>query len=929
MDRLIIYFLFFASGTASLIYEVLWVRILGLTLGVTVYATSLVLISYMAGLTLGSALWGRYIDTVKNGFLKKYAWLELAIGLSALGVSILFIQTSKIHFLSLPYVVLYPAVFCLLLLPTFFMGGTLPIMSKYLVQKPGYAGKDAGTLYALNTFGGVAGCFAAGFFLIRIFGVEQSMSIAVAINVLVAIAALALGLKRNEIGNKLSQVQEHTQVRLDSEDTSGLTARHVMVILVLYGISGFCSLGYEVLWTRALMFKIGNDTYAFSLMLGTFLLGLALGSLVFARITTTARRAVLILGTLQLCIALTIALGIRLLCRLDAVIDTLWLLTGQAWTSAIAARVVSAFLLMGIPTFCIGGIFPLVARVCSPSMRTIGKSIGGMYSVNTLGTIFGTGIVGFVVLPLLGISHAILALTVLNAIIGVVFFSLHPNRRCAWIGYAAAVLIVAAVAFMHGSKPLPLTAAHLARTGEKYDLLYYREGASATVTVVKTATGAKMLNVNGVYTAFTTVGDLQVHYMLGILPLLFASDPREALVVGLGLGVTSSSLALSGTHVDCVELAREEIGSAPLLSDCNDSLFAKRNFNLIIDDGRHYLLRTKKKYDIITSNAVHVRTSPYLYTREFYQLCNGHLRQGGAVCQWLPTNNIPQKEFKQLVSAFFAVFPHSTVWYVNPGHFLLLGTSAPLEIDYERVKQRLQSTELRGALQRVNLDNPAVVMSLLLMDQDNVLAYAGTALPHTDNRPAAEFVRVLESQAPGDCISIPRSFCIDHLPLSDRCSENDRNELKKAFLATRRSRMGESASWAGELLTAVKEFDNALLLYPADSRTVFLKRSVETRIMQAYLRNGENRLAKHDYVNALDEFTKAMNIDSTGYETFANIGMLYKMKLDSGFADAYFGQGFCLYQLGEVDSAKSAFRLALQKGVKKQYAEIIHRFTGQ
>jgi spermidine synthase len=978
MDRLIIYFLFFASGTASLIYEVLWVRILGLTLGVTVYATSLVLISYMAGLALGSALWGRYIDTVKNGFLKKYASLELAIGLSALGISTLFIQASKIYFLSLPYVVLYPAVFCLLLLPTFFMGGTLPIMSKYLVQKPGYVGKDAGTLYALNTFGGVAGCFAAGFFLIRIFGVNQSMSIAVAINVLVAIAALALALKRNEIGNKLSQVQEHTQVRLDSEDTSGLTARHVMVILVLYGISGFCSLGYEVLWTRALMFKIGNDTYAFSLMLCTYLLGLALGSFIFARISLTVRKMVFVLGLLQLLIALTIALGIGLLYRMDAVIDTLWLHTGQTWLSAIAARFISSFLLMGIPTLCIGGIFPLVARLSNQSLQTIGKNIGGLYSVNTLGTIFGTGVTGFILLPFLGIRNALYALTMINLLVGSMFFFLLPGKKRVLTGFSGAALIMLIVLFTPGAKPLPLTAAHLARSGEKYDLLYYREGASATVSVIRTATGTKMLNVNGVYTAFTTENDLQVHYLLGVLPYLFANDARDALVIGLGLGVTSSSLALTGAHVDCVELAREEIGSTPYLSDYNDTLFAKRNFRLIIDDGRHYLLNTKEKFDIITSNAVHVRMSPYLYTREFYQLCRERLNIGGAVCQWLPTNNIPQKEFMQLIRAFSTVFPHATVWYVNPGHFLLLGTNRTLEIDYDRIKQRLQRKEIFNELRKVNLDNPAIVMSLLLMNEYNVSAYAGAVMPHTDDHPAAEFVRVLESRTPNDCISIPSDCRVAQLPLDDKCGEKDRLELKKAFSATQLSRNAESASWAGELSKAVSGFHKALELYPADSRTEFLEKNAETQMVKVFLRKGEDHLAKRDLVSAMNEFNKAMDIDSNFYETYANIGLLYKMKgyndsalamlekgaflnqnlpvayfnlgmfllekgemnnaivefskasrLDTSFADAYFGQGFCYYHLGDLDRAKPAFRLALEKGVKKEYAETIHRFIGE
>jgi spermidine synthase len=909
MERLVIYFLFFISGTAALIYEVLWVRILGLSLGVTVYATALVLMAYMAGLALGSAVWGRYIDTKKNEFLKKYAWLELAIGLSALAVSIFFIQISNVQFLSLPYAVLYPTVFCLLVLPTFFMGGTLPIMSKYLIQSTGNLGKEAGALYALNTLGGVAGCFGTGFFLIRILGVHQSIYVSVALNVLVAVIALVLNWKTKKTGNKHLEPQEQIPVRPIPDFASGLSTNHVLAILALYGISGFCSLGYEVLWTRALMFKIGNDTYAFSLMLGTFLLGLALGSFIFARISCSVKKAFLILGTLQLFIALTIALGIGLLFRMDAVIDTLWLHTGKTWLSAISARFIAAFLLMGIPTLCMGGIFPLVARLCSQSVQTAGKSIGSLYSANTIGTILGTGLVGFIGLPLLGITNSILVLTVLNVIVGIVFLFILPMKKVRWFGIMVAVGIIVVCIMETRPEPLPLTAAHLARTQEKYDLLYYREGVSATVTVVKAANDMKMLNVNGVYTAFTSIGDLQVHYMLGYLPYLFANNPRSALVIGLGLGVTSSSLTAARMHVDCVELAREEIGSTPFFAEYNDTILSQPGFRLIIDDGRHYLLRTTAKYDVITSNAVHVRTSPYLYTKEFYGLCRDRLAPGGAVCQWLPTNNIPEKEFKQLVSAFLSVFQHTTVWYINPGHFLLLGTLDRLTIDCMRLQTRLQQENIRTMLHKVNLDNPAVFMSLLLMDEDDVARFAALVAPHTDDHPAAEFVRVLESRA-HDCYSIPSTYCASKLPLSSETCGTDSAEMDKAFAATLVSRHAETTQWSGNLSEALEEYSRALSLNYADSRTSYLRKLVLNQAMGVLMQKAGEYVERNDFHNAINKYSHAM-------------------QLDTNLADPYFGLGFCYYQLGDTGKAKPAFRQAVRKGIGKKYVEIINHLIWQ
>jgi spermidine synthase len=789
------------------------------------------------------------------------------------------------------------------------MGGTLPIMSKYLVQSAGHAGKEAGTLYALNTLGGVAGCFGAGFFLIRIFGVNQSIYISVALNVLAACAAFALTRKTEKTGYNRPDPHEQTPVKPLSSFASEFSPNHVPVVLVLYGIAGFCSLGYEVLWTRALMFKIGNDTYAFSLMLGTFLLGLALGSFIFARISCSVKKAVILLGVLQLFIALTVALGIGLLYRMDAVIDTLWLHAGRTWLSAVTARFISVFLLMGIPTLCMGGMFPLVARLCSQSPGTVGKSIGGLYSVNTIGTILGTGLIGFVVLPLLGITNSILVLTVFNVVAGIVFFFILPLKKVRWLGSAVAAGVIAVSIIETRPEPLPLTAAHLARTGEKYDLLYYREGVSATVTVVKAANDTKMLNVNGVYTAFTTIGDLQVHYLLGFLPYLFADNPRNALVIGLGLGVTSSSLTAAQMHVDCVELAQEEIGSTPYLAEYNDTILSQPGFRLIIDDGRHYLLRTKVKYDVITSNAVHVRTSPYLYTREFYRLCRDRCAPGGAVCQWLPTNNIPEKEFKQLVSAFYTVFPNTTVWYVNPGHFLLLGTIDRLTVDCLRLHVRLQQENVRAMLRKVNLDDPAVVSSLLLMDEDGVARFAGSVVPHTDDRPAAEFVRVLESRA-HDCYSIPSTYVANRLPFSARTCGTDSVGMDRAFAATLLSRNAETTQWSGNLSEALEGYTKTLLLNPSDSRTSYLKKSVSNQIISILMQKADAHIKNHDFQNAISEYSHAV-------------------LLDTNLADPYFGLGFCYYQIGDTGMSKPAFRKAVRNGIGKKYVEIINRLIRQ
>ena len=959
MHHFPIYLIFLVSGMCGLIYEVLWVRTLGLVFGATVYATSIVLAAFMSGLAAGSFYFGRLTDRKAGNNLFRYACLEFIIAASALCASFAFIGMSRLHAPFLPGAILYLCVFLMLFIPAFFMGGTLPVISSHLIPDVYEVGRFSGMLYGLNTLGGMAGCLLSGFALIRLFGVKETAIIAVFSNFFIGIIALFLSRKATAV----HVIRAAGLAVQTSTDTVAREIKFGPLMLMLYALSGFCSLGYEVLWTRALMFNLGNDTYAFSLMLATFLLGLGVGSAVLSRYVKRFSNAIAVFGLLQLFIGITVFAGSDLPHRMDSIVDWLWIRSGNNWSAAIIARFAGAALLMALPTMLIGALMPVANRIYSAAQKGIGRSIGSVYSANTIGTIIGSLTAGFLLIPFFGITRSILVLAGINILLGAVCFFFQPRRLYRWAGIIAVAAILPLGGILSSRTPFSM------RPGNT--LLYYREGTTATVAVIKDHEGVKMLNVNGVYTAYTTVGDLQVHYLLGYLPYFLCPEPEKALVIGLGLGVTAASLQSTGMQVDCVELAKEEIGSAPYFSSYNDTLLAKPRFTLIIDDGRHHLLATGSRYDIITSNAVHVRLSPYLYTREFYELCRNRLNPHGVVCQWLPSNNLPEREFKQLIRAFQCVFPHTSIWYVNPGHLLLAGTADPLSIDYQRFSARCMQPAAQKKLSPVYLNNPLILASLCLLGEKQTAAYAGTLPPHSDNKPCAEFVRVIETRKGSDVVAIPQALWINLNSLITGQNDSLKKTVEILNQAAIHSKNGEYSAWFDNFEQALREYRTALLKFPEDNRTGWLEHEAMNSQKIIYLNMGNQALTRNDFSQAAVFLHKALLVDSLFAPVYTNFGLLYQMRqlldsavmsyqkaillqpqniepyvylgsvysgkgefakaldlfrkatvIDPACPDAYFGEGYCYAYLGDKPRCREAFATAFKLGLRNDYRQI-------
>ena len=777
--KLLVWIIFILSGASALIYEVIWMRQLTLVFGSTVFATSTVLTAFMAGLALGSYYFGRKIDESNISPLKLYAYLEAGIGgfciiwhillaiLSALYVLIFRHITSEFYTLSLIRFIL---TFGILLIPSTLMGGTLPVLTRFFVKRLEQLGTNIGILYALNTFGAVIGTVAAGFFLIQALGIKWTLGVGIAINFGVALIVLLLDkiTQKSESDNtekaNRKQITETPVQDIEPAIQIGKSRFPLRtIVLIAIGISGFCALSYEVLWTRILVFFLGSTTYAFATMLAAFLFGIALGSMILARWVDRIKQPVITFGFIQLGIGLFAVILMPAFEELYSVSRALQSTFGASrfWTFF------SCFLVMSLPTFLMGASFPLVTKIYTGNEQQLGRSIGNVYAVNTIGSILGAFCAGFILIPLLNIRPSIILMVGLNTGIGCLLVLTgwrsakgtaetseekqnEPKVAKAFsqglgIGIPIITLGLAAVLLFSLNQPIFLksTIYKTQRPGDQ--VVDYQEEVDGTVTTLKDDEGVYRLYVDANQAADASRWDSPSHRVIAHLPLLLHPNPKRALVVGFGMGLTSHSITQHGVKVDAIELSKGVISAArEYFVHINRNIFKNRLFNYQINDGRNHILMTKKKYDMISTGIIHPLVSAgssNIYTEDFYKLCRRILTEDGVMCQWVPLHRLPESHYKMIVRTFINVFPETTLWYkYTPDFVILIGTPKRLSIDYENFIARSKIRSIQEGLATDDLDGMSLLDSFM-MGPASVKEYAGAGHIHTDDRPRLEFFK--------------------------------------------------------------------------------------------------------------------------------------------------------------------------------------------
>ncbi len=716
----------------ALVYETLWVRQLGRVVGVEVHAVSIAISAFFAGLALGGASLGRVADRVPRP-VRLYAQLEA--GVAAFGVlSTLALSRSAPIFVALQDTmgpIAWALPFGLVGLPAFLMGGTLPALLRSLYPSPGAVAPAAGLVYAANTGGAVLGTLATPFVLVPAFGIEGTGFFAAAIGLAVAAATLVLD----------RRVRDRAFAPAPAEAPAPGALREARYALSLYAVAGGVALGYEVVWSELLVQFLSTRSYAFAVMLATYLSGLALGSFLFARFGGRGHDPWLSLGVLLAGAGASALLIVSLLGTWlpDAQTSAgMWAMraTGLETAEVSARFAVGAAVVLLVPTTFLGAAFPAAARL-SASAHRVGRDVGTTLALNTAGGIAGTLLTGFVLVPWLGLVRSLGLLAVAGVVLGGVAMLRGGRGR---IGATAVVLAVALVSLTPRDKLATLLAE---KRGGK--LVFYAEDTGGTVAVLEqeaTRGSFRRLYIQGVSNSGDAPSSRRYMRLQALLPLLIhGGEPRTALVVGFGTGITAGALlADPGLKTRVVaELLPSVVRAATFFSG-NLGAATDPRLEIRIGDGRQELLRRSQRYDLITLEPPPPSAAGVvnLYSKDFYELCRTRLSPDGLMAQWWPLPAQNDEDSRSLVRSFLDVFPYATAWSTELHEVLLVGSSSSFALDSERIAERYSQPEVRSLLAEVGIESPEALLATWVTDRAGLERFAGDAPPVTDNRPLIE-----------------------------------------------------------------------------------------------------------------------------------------------------------------------------------------------
>jgi len=895
------------SGSCGLIYEIIWMKMLTLVIGNTVFSITTVLTAFMGGLALGSFLAGRFIDKIKDP-LKTYGILEGGIGAYALLLPLFIAGTEPLF--RVIYQGLNPSfytfsllrfVVCgiILLVPATLMGATLPVLSKHFVERQSHVGRNVGMLYGVNTLGAVLGSFAAGFILIPTLGITWTIYLAALLNLLICAGMLKLAKNRvqletseskGKIKGKKQKMQRQKQKQSAEEVVPEIRPAVVRVVVAGIGISGIAAMIYQIAWTKVLLLSIGSSVYAFSLIVTAFICGLALGSLIISKFIDRRRDLVLWLALVQGAIGLSALLIVPLLGKLPVFVAKTIFTSSKSFQYVHCAEFAVIFGLILVPTFMMGAAVPMAIKICTTDVRRVARFFGNVYAVNTLGAIIGSFMAGFILIPWLGAQNSIFIAVAMNmTAAGVILLhapSLSSPRRLA--GALATAMLAVLVwypisqwdASILSSGPY-IYADNYRRTSTKKgidlgmvmkegkQLLYFKEGLHALVSVEKGSQGDVSLEINGKTDASARGGDVATQLMLGHLPLLLHQGAQDVLVIGLGSGMTLGAVEQHPVKaVDVVEIETAVVEASYYFREFTGDVLSDPRANLIVADGRNHLALTNRQYDVIISEPSNpwISGMANLFTQEFFELSKKRLRSGGLMCQWVHAYSMSSVDFKTIVRTFQAVFPHAAVWEASFGNdYLLIGSPQDLNIDSRTLIDRLGDEKMKVHLEKMHIRDPAAFLNKLILTRAAIAEYAKKSPLHTDDNALLEYsapkallqgrsTRLLEElyqfrSKPADMLKSLKWVEID---------AQIKNDLSAMFQAKKEVLGGYIESNSnGVTENAIKRFENALVINPGDYDATFILAKTYYDIGSAYEDAQRQTAATHDYeksVAIIDNF---------------------------------------------------------------------------
>lgn len=739
--------LLFASGTAALIYQVLWVKQLTLVVGIEVQAVTVAISAFFAGLALGGWLFGKLADRHARPFLL-YAALEIAALVLGIGATqaLAHSAASFAAWQASAGSLAWALPFALVGLPAIAMGGTLPVLTRALAPSRRDVGGAGGRLYAVNTAGAITGALLPAFVLIPLLGVQGSAMAAAALNAVAALGAVALARGARPASDSVGAIAPRAEASAD--------AGQARIAVALYAVAGGIALGYEVVWSQAIAQFISTRSFAFSIVLATYLLGLALGSAIASRYVDRVRDPWSAFGVLIGAAGLAALGGVagagRWLALAQQHASALALsATGNLLTSMCASFAVAACAIVLVPTLLLGAAFPFALRMAAngnagdEAKSGVGADVGRVLALNTAGGIAGTLFAGFVLVPSLGLIRALGVLAVAAGLIGLsAALSGNVARR---VGIVACASVAALSAIVVLTTPADRLDMQLAEAHDG-SLAYYEESAGGTVAVLEQGDGARRfrrLYIQGVSNSGDAMTSRRYMRLQALAPLMVhGGTPRSALVIGLGTGITGGALLTWPTlEKRVVAELLPAVVRASSRFDGNFGIGTDPRIDIRVADGRRALLARSERYDLVTLEPPPPSAAGVvnLYSTDFYRLAAARLNEGGIVAQWLPLATQNEDQTRSLIQSFLQVFPHAALWTTEFHEMMLVGSKQPMPLDVPRIRERFAQPEVARALREVGIASPEAFVATWVADRSALAYYAEDARPVTDDDPRIEY----------------------------------------------------------------------------------------------------------------------------------------------------------------------------------------------
>ncbi|MFC1816388.1 fused MFS/spermidine synthase [Thermodesulfobacteriota bacterium] len=781
---------FFLSGLASLIYQVLWVRMIDKVIGSAPFAVASVLAVFMGGLALGSYLAGKYIDriTPQRKLLSLYGIVEVAIGIYSLLIPSLIVLTKPIYAAAYNLIFQYFWIYqvftllgctLLLILPTALMGVTLPVLCRFYVIHLDHLGERSGRLYGLNTVGAAVGALLCGFFLINSLGVWGTLFIAAAINFIVGILCILLGQGMLPFTTQAfeNNPSENVSVKASNTKTFLMETDHDPAItwaLLIFAVSGFSFMAYEVIWTRLLGLIIGPTTYSFTIVVSTFIIGLAVGSLFFGWLSDRIKKVFPLLAWTQLGAA-GLALFVSQFLGNSQIFfaKLIYTLQNQFGEMILVQFIVVFFILLG-PTVLAGATFPLVNRIYARSLPVIGKSIGTAYALNTIGAILGSIVAGFILIPFMGKENGlrlVIALQFTLSFSALAALGLRIKvraRQWCMLAFVSILGLILLLNFPSWNRQL-LSSGWYRDFEEQEDYLnaatwldtlyripkiqrqfenlsevvFYADGTGGFTTVQQWTDiigKVQYALINSGKPDASSHGDRSTQTLLAHVPLLFHPQPEKVMVLGLASGMTAGEvLHYPVKQLDVLEINDQVVKASNFFRPWNNDLRNDPRTRIIVQDGRNHLALTREKYDVIISEP----SNPWmaglanLYTLEFFQTVKDRLKENGIFVQWIHSYEMDWSTFAMVGRTFTEVFPDGLLMTTTPEEevdHLLIGFSGPKVFD---LKTAAENIKYARQSKNIFIKDPSLLFHFIIAE--DLKRFFGNGPLHTDYWPRLEF----------------------------------------------------------------------------------------------------------------------------------------------------------------------------------------------